>query len=419
MPKVIANALTPVGVKNAKPGRHSDGGGLQLLVKTTGARSWVYRYMMAGKTREIGLGAAAGPGAVPLKEAREKASDYRRLVKEGVDPLAERERKAAEAAAVAQTASIAAVTFRAAADTYIAAHESGWRNAKHRTQWRNTLERYVYPTMGDLPVSSIGTAEVLAVLEPIWRAKPETAGRVRGRIEAILDAARARGHRQGENPARWRGHIAQMLPARSRLSRGHHKALPYADVPAFVADLRQSRGIACLALEFTILTAGRSGEVIGATWDEVDIEGATWTIPATRMKAGKEHRVPLSARAVQIIEQTKELGGRHLFPGEKRGELQRPLSAMAMTMVLRRKEIRVTVHGFRSSFRDWAAEQTSFPYEVAEMALAHVIANKAEAAYRRGDLFVKRRKLMEAWAGYCAAPATVGKVTPFRRAGAA
>ena len=411
MPKKVTNALSPLKVKNAAPGRYSDGGGLQLLVKPSGARSWVYRFMLAGKTREIGLGPAAGPGAVSLKQAREDADALRRQVKAGVDPLAERERLAAQRMAAAQAEAISAVSFRMSAEAYIAAHEDSWRNDKHRSQWRNTLETYVHPVLGDMPVSAIGTSEVLAVLEPIWRPKPETANRVRGRIESILDAARARGHRTGENPARWRGHIAEMLPARSRLSRGHHKAMPYAEVPAFIATLRERRGTAGLALEFTILTAARSGEVFGATWAEVDLNSAVWTIPASRMKAGKEHRVPLSPRALEILKATAELGAQYLFPSDKAGQL----SSMAMTMLLRRMAAGVTAHGFRSSFRDWAAEQTSFAHEVAEMALAHVIGNKAEAAYRRGDLFEKRRKLMDAWAVYCASEGAAGaKVTPIR-----
>jgi integrase len=252
----------------------------------------------------------------------------------------------------------------------------------------------------------------MSVLEPIWRAKPETASRVRGRIESVLDAARARGHRTGENPARWRGHIAEMLPARQRLSRGHHKALAYADVPAFIQALREREAVAALALEFTILTVARSGETIGATWEEVDLDKALWIVPASRMKAGREHRVPLSPRAVQILKSTQQLKGTHLFPGTKSPRL----SVMAMTMLLRRMKVDATVHGFRSSFRDWAAEQTGFPHEVAEMALAHTIENKAEAAYRRGDLFAKRRKLMEAWAAFCERPAiSSATVTPIRK----
>ncbi len=415
MPRKLSNALTPLTVKNAKPGRHADGGGLHLLVKKAGARSWVYRFMLKGKARDIGLGAAAGPEAISLAAARDKAAALRLQVKAGVDPLAERHRKGAEALAAAQAAWIAGITFKAVAEAYIAANEGSWRNPKHRQQWGNTLASYVYPVIGDLPVAEVSTAHVLQILEPIWKAKPETASRIRGRMETILDAAKARGYREGENPARWRGHIAQILPARTRLSRGHHKAMPYEAIPVFAQQLRARAAMAALALEFVILTAARTGEVVGATWVEVDLDKAIWTIPAARMKAGKEHRVPLSPRAVEILEAVKPLGDIHLFSGNGGGKL----SGMAMAMLLRRMKLDVTVHGFRSGFRDWAAECTGYAHEVCEMALAHVIGNKAEAAYRRGDLFDKRRKLMEAWATYCATPvAAGGNVTPIRATGA-
>ncbi len=415
MPRKLSNALTPLAVKNAKPGRHADGGGLHLLVKESGARSWVYRFMLKGKARDVGLGAAAGPDAISLAMARDKAAALRLQVKAGVDPLAERHREAAEALATAQAAQIAGITFKAVAEAYIAANEGSWRNDKHRQQWRNTLASYVYPVMGELPVADIGTAHVLKILEPIWQDKPETASRIRGRIETVLDAAKARGYREGENPARWRGHIAQILPARSRLTRGHHKALPYEATPAFMAQLHKREAMAALALEFVILTATRTSEVLGATWGEVDLDKAIWTIPAARMKAGKEHRVPLSPRAVEILEAVKPLDKGWLFPADNGGKL----STMAMSMLLRRMKQDCTVHGFRSGFRDWAAESTSFAHEVCEMALAHVIGNKSEAAYRRGDMFEKRRKLMEAWATYCETPAgAAGTVTPIRGAAA-
>lgn len=413
MPKKLSNALTPLTVKSAKPGRHADGGGLHLLVKESGARSWVYRFMLKGKARDVGLGAAAGPDAISLATARDKASALRLRVKAGVDPLAERHREATEALAAAQAAQIAGITFRAVADAHIASNEAGWRNAKHRQQWSNTLATYVYPVIGEMPVAEIGKAHVLKILEPIWTAKPETASRVRGRIETILDAAKAREYRDGENPARWRGHLAHMLPARSRLTRGHHKAMPYEAVPAFAAELRTRSAMAALALEFAILTAARTGEVLRATWNEVDLEKAVWTIPAARMKAGKEHRVPLSPRAIEILEAAKPLGNEWLFPSESGAAL----SGMAMTMLLRRTKADATVHGFRSAFRDWAAERTSYAHEVCEMALAHVIANKAEAAYRRGDLFEKRRRLMADWASYCATGGGVRQnVAPLRKA---
>lgn len=366
MPRKLHNALTAVVVKNAKPGRHADGGGLHLLVKDSGARSWVFRFMLNGKTRDVGLGPAAGADAISLAAARDRAAALRLTVKSGIDPLAERERRAAEALAAAQAAQIAGITFKRVAEDYISANEEGWRNDKHRQQWRNTLSTYAYPVIGDLPVADIATAHVLQILEPIWKTKAETASRVRGRMETILDAARARGYREGENPARWRGHIAQILPARSRLTRGHHKALPYGKIPEFVGKLRAREAVAALTLEFTILTAARTGEVIGAKWEEVDMDKKVWTVPAIRMKAGKEHRVPLSARAVEILTETMQLGKEWLFPAARGGKL----SGMAMTMLLRRMSVDVTVHGFRSGFRDWAAECTSYAHEVAEMALA-------------------------------------------------
>ena len=345
MPRKLSNALTPLAVKNAKPGRHADGGGLHLLVKESGARSWVYRFMLGGKSRDIGLG-AAGQGGMSLADARDEAARLRLKVKAGIDPLEQRQREAAEALAAAQAEKAAGMTFKAVAEAYIATNEGSWRNDKHRQQWKNTLATYVYPVIGDLPVAEVGTAHVLQILEPIWKAKAETASRVRGRMETILDAAKARGYREGENPARWRGHIAQILPARSRLTRGHHKAMSYAAIPAFVSALRAREAVAALALEFAILTAARSGEVIGARWSEVDLAKAVWTIPADRMKAAKEHRVPLSPRAVAILESLQPLGSEYLFPGAKGGRL----SGMAMAMLMRRMKVDATVHGFRSGF---------------------------------------------------------------------
>lgn len=414
MPRKVHNALTAASVKAKGPGRYADGGGLYLLVKESGARSWVFRFMLNGKTRDIGLGPAAGAGAIALASARDLALPLRAKVLEGIDPLAEREKQAAEARAAVQAAAVAQKTFKAVAEAYIGSNEAGWRNPKHRQQWRNTLATYCYPVIGDLPVADVATSHVMEILEPIWTAKPETASRVRGRIESVLDAAKARGYRSGENPARWRGHIEQLLPPRKRLARGHHKALPYADLPAFVAELRTRQAMGALALEFAILTAARSGEAIGAKWQEFDLERAIWTVPAERMKAGREHRVPLSPRAVEILEAVKGANPEWVFPGERGGSL----SGMAMAMLLRRMGHDVTVHGFRSAFRDWAAECTGYSHEVCEMALAHTIGNKAEAAYRRGDLFDKRRRLMADWAGYCGAPAGEGaKVTPIRAVG--
>jgi integrase len=397
MPRKLHNALTAMEVKKAKPGRHADGGGLQLLVKESGARSWVYRFMLKGKSRDIGLG-AAGPGGISLADARDLATALRLKVKSGIDPLEERQRADADAKAAEQATKVAGITFKAMAETHIAANKDSWRNAKHKQQWENTLKTYAYPVFGDLPVAEVDTPHVLKVLEPIWREVPETASRLRGRIETVLDSAKARGYRQGENPARWRGHLAQILPARTKLSRGHHKAMPYDAIPAFVEQLQEREAVAALALEFVILTATRTSEVTAAEWSEVDLAKALWTVPAERMKAGKEHRVPLSPRAVAILEETKQLGGKHLFPGAQRSKL----SSMAMAMLLRRMKQEVTVHGFRSAFRDWAAECTGYSHEVAEMALAHTISNAVERAYRRGDLFDKRRRLMADWAIYCA-----------------
>jgi len=412
MPRKLHHALTAIAVKNAKPGRHADGAGLHLLVKESGARSWVYRFMLNGKSRDVGLGPAGSDG-ISLSQARDARDALRLKVKAGIDPLEERDREAAQTLAAAQAAQVAGITFKAVAEAYIGANEASWRNDKHRQQWKNTLAAYVYPVIGDLPVAEVGTAHVLQILEPIWKAKAETASRIRGRIETVLDSAKARGYRQGENPARWRGHLAQILPARTRLSRGHHKAMAYEQVPAFVGALHKREAVAALALEFTILTAARTGEVIGAKWDEVELDKAIWTIPAGRMKAGKEHRVPLSPRAVEILREVHKLGKDWLFPTAKGGKL----SGMAMTMLLRRMKVDATVHGFRSGFRDWSAECTGYAHEVAEMALAHTIENKVERAYRRGDLFDKRRRLMDDWATYCATiPATGANVTPIRRA---
>ncbi|MDZ4314748.1 MAG: integrase arm-type DNA-binding domain-containing protein [Azonexus sp.] len=400
MPRKLHNALTAVKVKTAKPGRHADGGGLQLLVKQSGARSWVYRYMIAGKSRDLGLGPAAGVGAISLSEARDLADALRVKVKSGIDPLSERRQEASEVLAAAQSAKVAGMTFKASAEAHVATNKPSWRNAKHRQQWENTLATYAYPIIGDLPVAEIDTPHVLKILEPIWREKTETASRLRGRIETVLDSAKARGFRHGENPARWRGHLEQILPARKKLSRGHHKAMPYDSIPAFVAQLRQREAVASLALEFTILTAARTGEVIGATWSEVDLDKAIWTVPAERMKAGKEHRVPLSPRAVEILASRQGLEGEHCFAslhGKK-------LSGMAMAMLLRRMKQDVTVHGFRSAFRDWSAECTEYPYEVAEMALAHTIGSKTVRAYLRADLKEKRRELMLDWAVFCENP---------------
>lgn len=379
--------------KITKPGRHSDGGGLYLFIDKHGRRRWIFMYAQDGKRTELGLGSARD---LSLANARIEATKLREVLVTGGDPKAERAKDDR------------VPTFGECADTYIAAMSPSWRNAKHAAQWKMTLTEYAKPIRGK-SVDTIATQDVLDILQGLWKRTPETAERLRGRIENVLDAAKAKGHRSGENPARWRGHLDQLLPKRQRLSRGHHAALGYDAVPAFMADLRGRAAVAARALEFVILTAARSGELLGATWDEIDIEKKIWTIPAERMKAGREHRVPLSSRAMEIIDEMAKLGTEgFVFPGPKP---KKPLSTMAMAMLLRRMKANVTVHGFRSTFRDWASETTGFSHEVCEMALAHTIGNKAEAAYRRGDLFEKRRRLMEAWAGYCAKAANAKVVS--------
>ena len=386
------NILTAKGAAAlSKSGRHSDGGSLYLAIDGEGAtarRRWLYLFHFNGKRREMGLG---GFPVVSLADARRARDDAERLVREGIDPIAQR-----DAARVAQSKKM---TFGEAADALIETKGPGWRNAKHRAQWKMTLEKYAAP-LRPRPVDEIDTTAILAVLTPLWQAKPETASRLRGRIEAVLDAAKAQGHRSGENPAAWRGNLSCLLPKRSKLSRGHHAAMAYADVPAFVAKLRKREAVAALALEFCILTAARSGEVLGARWTEVDLAAKVWTVPAERMKASRAHRIPLSDRALAILEKLSQARtGELVFPGQRAG---RPLSVMAMEMLLRRMDQdAVTVHGFRSAFRDWAGNETHFAREVAEAALAHVVGDEAEQAYRRGDALEKRRGLMAAWAAWC------------------
>jgi integrase len=407
----ILGRLSAVRVQGVrKPGYYGDGGGLYLRVAPGGAKGWIFRYGGRGRRRDMGLG---GYPSIGLAKARELAGDCRGMIAAGLDPIAARNEKRAAAAVEAAKA----MTFDDCATAYITAHEAAWRNPKHRQQWKNTLSTYVSPVLGKLPVAAVDTGLVLKVLEPIWARKPETASRVRGRMEAVLDWAKVRGYRTGENPARWRGHLDHLLPAKSKVRKvEHHAALPYAQVGAFVASLHEQPGISAHTLEFLILTATRTGETLGATWDEVDIGAKLWTIPAGRMKAGKEHRVPLSDAALAVLKEMREI--RHsdyVFPG---GRDRRPLSEMSLLMLLRRmKHGDITAHGFRSTFRDWAAERTTFPREVAEAALAHAIPDAVEAAYRRGDLVDKRRKLMDAWAAYCAKIETdAGKVVALARA---
>jgi len=387
--------------KITAPGRHSDGGGLYLFIDPHGRRRWIFMYARNGKRTELGLG---GGRDLSLANARTEAGKLREILATGGDPKAERARDDH------------IPTFGECADAYVEAMKPSWRNAKHAAQWTMTLTKYAKPMRGK-PVNAIGTQDVLDVLQGLWKRTPETAERLRGRIENVLDAAKAKGHRSGENPARWRGHLDQLLPKRQRFSRGHHSALAYDAMPDFMADLRSRPAVAARTLEFAILTAARSGEVLGAQWDEIDKKKKVWTIPAERMKAGREHRVPLSLRAMEIVEAMAKHGTvGYLFPGPKP---RKPLSSMAMAMLLRRMKAEITIHGFRSTFRDWASETTGFPHEVCEMALAHTIGNKAEAAYRRGDLFDKRRKLMEAWAGYCAKKASAKVVPPHKERQAA
>jgi integrase len=400
------NRLNARSVETIKKiGRHADGNGLYLSISPNGGRRWVFLYRWRGKPTEIGFGSAR-KGHVTLARARELATEARANLAEGVNP--KDARKPTEGS-----------TFGECADRLIEAMRPSWRNEKHAAQWQMTVmgrvadadkasktgwraaEADYCAKIRPLLASKITTDDVLSVLKPLWNTKPETASRLRGRIERVLDAAKAQGFRDGENPARWRGHLDQLLPKRQRLTRGHHAAMPYADVPAFMSDLRDRDAVAATALEFTILTAARSGETLGARWPEMDIDRGVWTVPPERMKAGREHRVPLSGRALEIVRAMYEVRtSEYVYPGQS---ANRSLSGMAFEMVLRRMKIEdATPHGFRSSFRDWAAECTSFANEVCEAALAHVIENKAEAAYRRGDLFEKRRKLMEAWGVYCA-----------------
>ena len=408
--------LSAVEVAKAKgPAVPHDGGGLYLRASEKGTKSWVFRFQLDGKRRDMGLGPYPD---ISLAEARGRATEYRKLRHSGIDPL-----EAREAQRQTQRLSVArGHTFREVAEEFIVRNEVGWRNAKHRQQWRNTLTTYVYPIFGELSVAAIDTGLIVQVLDPIWSEKPETASRVRGRIEAVLDAASVRGFRQGPNPAQWKGNLAHVLPGRARVRKvAHHAALPFDEMPAFLAALQGRQGMAARSLEFAIFTAARTAEVLGATWGEVDLDAKIWTVPAERMKAGREHRVPLSSAALALLEKLRPLALMHdgepdrtapIFPGQRRAL---PMSNMTMLMLLRRmKRDDLTAHGFRSTFSDWAAERTAYPREVVEMALAHAVENKVEAAYRRGDLFEKRRQLMEAWARFCEIPAANGKVVPLR-----
>jgi integrase len=400
--------LSALTVTRAKTrGYLGDGGGLYLQVSASGSKSWVFRFKDHGRLREMGLGSVH---AIGLAEARKRATACRQMRLDGTDPIAVK--KAGKLKAKFEAAR--AMTFRQCAEAYIEAHKAGWQNAKHAAQWSSTLKTYAYPVFGALPVQAVDVGLIAKVLEPIWTTKTETASRLRGRIERVLDWATVRGYRQGDNPARWRGHLDQLLPARSRVQKvQHHAALPYAEVGQFMADLREQDTTSALALEFLILTATRTAEVIGATWSEIDLDAAVWTIPPERMKARKEHRVPLSKPALAILKRLhKHRAGEFVFMGARLGK---PLSNMTLLMLLvRMGRADLTVHGFRSTFRDWAAERTSFPREVAEHALAHSLPDKVEAAYRRGDLFEKRRRLMAAWALYCGTIEHEGNLLHYR-----
>jgi len=403
-----AREIQPIELRRTEfstPGLHSVGGvaGLYLQVLPTGTRSWILRVIVGAKRRDMGLG---GFPDVALAEARAKARRARDLISQGIDPI--EQAKAARSALIASQAK--AVTFAQATDGYLKAHEAEWRNPKHAKQWRSTIETYAFPKIGSLLVEDVQKEHVLAILQSIWSTKTETASRLRGRIEKVLSYAIQAGYRpEGLNPARWKDNLDLLLGTRSKLSKPrHHAALPVEDMGAFMKRLRQANGMAARALEFTILTATRSGEVRGAIWSEIDIDGATWTVPASRMKAGREHRVPLCPAAMTLLQSIQ--GGQQsdlVFPAPRGGKL----SDMTLNAVMRRMEVPAVPHGFRSTFRDWASELTSYPNDVCEMALAHAIGDKVEAAYRRGDLFEKRRSMMNDWAAFCAKSDVSAKVS--------
>jgi integrase len=414
--------LTAQKVENlSQPGRYGDGGGLYLQVSSWKnarderqiSKSWIFRYQLNHRSHDMGLG---GFPTISLAKARAEAAQAKAMMLgvSPVDPLAARNaKKAAE-----RTEAAKRITFREAAEKYIDSHKAGWRNEKHAAQWPATLSTYAYPVIGNLNVADIDTGHVAKILEPIWKTKTPTAATLRGRIEAVLDWAKARHYRAGDNPARWKGHLDNLLPAKAKVHKVRHQpAMPFADVPAFMEELRDRDSISARALEITILTAARTNEVVGAKWDEFDLKAGIWIVPGERMKAGREHRVPLTDRIVTILKKLpREKNSLFVFPG---GKARKPLSNMAMLELLRGMRGRnLTVHGFRSSFRDWCGEQTNYAREVAEAALGHVLGDKVETAYRRGDALEKRRKLMDAWARYCATPikTTGSNVMPIRRA---
>jgi integrase len=394
-------------IRARKPGRTRVAPNLFCRIAVGGTAAWVMRYRLDGRSRQMGFGSCT---LITLNEAREMAHEARRLLAKGIDPLAERKAKKAQRKLDAAKA----VTFQACAEAYIGAQRAGWRSAKHAGQWFATLGSYAYPVFGALPVQAVDTALVMKVLEPIWTTKPETASRLRGRIESVLDWAKVRGYREGPNPAIWRGHLSQLLPKLSKVHKvKHFAALAYKEVPDFMRELRGIEGFAARALEFTVLVAARTGEVRGARWCEINLADGVWTIPGSRMKSGREHRVPLSLRAIELLQALPRVERNdHVFAGEKRGE---SINDEIMLNLARRIRPHVTVHGFRSSFRTWIAEMTGYPSEVAEMALAHTVGNAVEQVYRRSDLFDKRRRLMSEWSIFCSAsPREVGEVVSIR-----
>jgi len=404
----VLHGLSDIAVRAKKrPGYVADGGNLYLRVAPGGSKQWMFRFALRGRTRDAGLGPYP---TISLVQARQEAERLRRLVATGIDPIEARneEREAARVAAAK------AVTFEACAREFIASHEQGWRGPSTAKLWCAALATHVYPVFGNEPVGNVDTTLVLRSLQPIWAETPTMAGRVRSMIESVLDSAKARGLRDGQNPAQWRGHLDHLLPSRRKVRRvHHHPALPFAEIPAFMAELRARDDLPARLLEFLILTASRSGEGRSARWDEFDVEQTMWVIPPERMKGGREHKVPLSPRAVIILEQTARLRlSDFVFPGQSES---RPISGISLRRLLHKLRPGVTVHGFRSSFRDWAAETTNFPNHVVEMALAHAVSDAVEAAYRRGDLFEKRRKLMEAWAQYCQRKSASAEVVPLQR----
>jgi integrase len=390
---------------NKEPGLYNDGNGLWFRVTESLSKNWVFRYTFDGKRRHMGLGAYPD---ISLEEARDRATDYRRTVRSGIDPIEQRKLNKATQRAERSNS----VTFAYCAERYIEAMRHEWKNAKHAQQWTNTLKQYAYPIIGGMLVKEVETAHILRILEPIWTTKTETASRVRARLENVLDWATTHNYRTGDNPARWKAHLENLLAKPSKVKRiEHHAALPYTQMFDFMHDLHQHDCVSAMALEFAILTATRTNEVIGAKWNEIDLQSKVWTIPLERMKAAREHRVPLSNKCVEILTRAANIRqSDYVFPG---GRESKGLSNIAMVKLLQKTmSYDCTVHGFRSSFRDWAGERTHYPRDLCEMALAHTIKDKAEAAYRRGDMIEKRRQMMQDWEKFCSTPTTVGNVIP-------